>query len=55
MGTGLAQAKKIGDPVIRRTRGRRIVPKRSAWARGFRVRRPWARGVGSPKRSAIRA
>jgi len=32
-----------------------MVPSGSRWARGFRVRRPWALGVGSPSLSAAKA
>jgi len=44
-GAGLPQPNR---PVIRMV----SVPKGSKWAKGLRVRRPKARGVGSPNRSA---
>lgn len=41
-----------GFPQPKRTRKSIRVPSGSRWARGFRVRRPWMRGVGSPRRLA---
>ena len=39
----------------KRPRGRITVPNGSIWAKGFRVSRPAALGVGSPSLSAARA
>ena len=39
-GTGLAQPKRIGDPDIIKSSGKRMVPKRSIWGTGFKVSLP---------------
>lgn len=41
-----------GLPQPKRTRKSIRVPRGSKCAKGFKVRRPWMRGVGSPRRSA---
>jgi hypothetical protein len=51
-GTGLAAPIIIGEPVIRRRRGRAILIMGSICFWGFRVNLPISRAVGSPKRSA---
>lgn len=53
MGTGLAQP-IVGIPVKALNKGRRMVPIGSAWANGFKVKRPNDLGVGSPSLSAIK-
>ena len=51
-GTGLAAPIIIGEPEIRRIRGRAILIRGSICFLGSRVNRPKRRAVGSPRRSA---
>lgn len=44
-----------GFPQPKRKSTSMAVPRGDRWANGFRVRRPWERGVGSPRRSAVKA
>jgi hypothetical protein len=44
--TGLAQP-KTGAPTTASRIGKIMVPKISMWAMGFRVIRPWSRGVAA--------
>lgn len=54
IGTGLAAPIMIGEPVVRRISGRRMLVTGSIWGIGFKVNRPESLAVGSPNFSATK-